>query len=109
MGKSIAPITSVKAAQASTRAKYLSAGEGDADADESSAGMAVQDFTEVLISDQFWQPPFLGANRAAALVQIVLIKPNAFPFRERAKPLEVGRGPVARSTAASSIVNQRRF
>ncbi|MCK1624205.1 hypothetical protein IVA98_13755 [Bradyrhizobium sp. 160] len=53
MGKSIAPITSVKAAQASTRAKCRSAGEGNADADESSAGMAVQDFTEVLISDQF--------------------------------------------------------
>ncbi|WP_407112958.1 hypothetical protein [Bradyrhizobium sp. LMG 9283] len=72
MGKSIAPITSVEAAQASTRPKCRSAGEGDADADEGSAGMAVQASAEVLIT--------------AALVQIVLIEPNAFPrAREAAR------------------------
>lgn len=55
--------------------------------------MAVQASAEVLIT--------------AALVQIVLSEPNAFP-----RAGEAARGwprTVARSTAPSSIVDQRRF
>lgn len=45
----------VKAAQRLDRPKRRSAGGGDANGDEGSVGMTVQDSAEVLISDQFWQ------------------------------------------------------